>query len=65
MSEMRKEMLKPSDFGAFAHGPGQRFQQETLVSSTKMQNGRAVEEKYATKAKGVVGHGGQRLVERH
>lgn len=65
MNKMRKEMLQPSDFGSFANGPGQRFQQETLVSSTKMLNGRPVEEKYATKAKGAIGHGGNRIVERH
>ena len=30
-----------------------------------MLNGRPVEEKYATKAKGAMGYGGNRIVERH
>jgi hypothetical protein len=25
MNKMRKEMMKPVEFGDFAHGPGQRF----------------------------------------
>lgn len=65
MSQMRSGMMKPIEFDSFAQGPGQRFSQQTMVSSTKMHNGRAIEEKYATKANGAIGTDGKRLVERH
>lgn len=59
MKQMRSN-LKPIGFGDISDG---RFEQHTHVSSTKMQNGRQVEEKYSTKAQGALKNG-QRLVER-